>query len=268
MCFCACKSLVHMQCGRSQPLVKMDICVWMFMIHCVSFVPSERLSVFSKFCWCCLWLCVYVCVCVCFWANPGHAQREATSWWSRCLSVADGPDTTHRQFTHTPNWQVAQAPEDREFPASQREPPASPQQQTESGWRRETERGSEDRRREKIQWREKCKSSEQKEKEIEVVESINNWLTSLLKPSINVYPQNAHTHSRTQWIISRQSFISWTKGFSSALYRLRDAVITRAKQPLNNAVKLLWQQGISCLLSTSRMYGSFSQHHYLNHIHF
>lgn len=167
------------------------------MIHCVSTVPSEL---------CVQWIllalllvvCPTVCLSVCFF----YEQIQDT------LSErpqADGVDAYLRQtgltlhtgcpvYTHT-HRRIEKAPEERDFPALQHTKLGSRRRR----WRREKRRVFKEEEtgkevREGIQW-EEWKSREQKE--IEVVESINNWLTSPLKPSINVHPQNTDTHART-----------------------------------------------------------------------
>lgn len=142
MCLCACDSLVHMQHGWSQPFARCEdifVC-WMFMIHCVSSVPSEP-------CVCSVNTAgaASSCVCVCVFFEQiqdtlsKRPQADGVDAYLRQTGL-----TLHTgclQFTHTyahiqPNWQVAQAPEEQDFPASQYEPLGSPQQQTER-WRRE-----------------------------------------------------------------------------------------------------------------------------------
>lgn len=122
--------------------VKTRICLWwIFMIHCVSFVACESVSAFSRYCWCCLSSCVCVSECACVFEQiqDTHSERPQADGvdaylWQTGLTLHTGC----LQFTHThfqPNWQVAQAPEEQEFPALLYEPLGSPQQQTESGWR-------------------------------------------------------------------------------------------------------------------------------------
>lgn len=96
-----------------------------------------------------------------------------------------------------------------------------------------------EKRTERLKWGEKCRGKKGCRK--------HQLLT--YKPSKAIYKrlctECAHIESDT--VNNKQTFISWTKGFSSALYRQRDTVITRAKKLQNNTDKLLWQLDISHL---------------------
>lgn len=123
MCFCAHESSVYMQRSWSQPFAQ---CVDIFSVECLWFIVSASYAL-SRECSVNTAGTASSCVslCVCFWANPGHAQWEATSWWSWCLSAADRPDTTYKPAcsSHTQTkWYVAKVPEEQDFPAMQYEP--------------------------------------------------------------------------------------------------------------------------------------------------